>query len=181
MLCFAWLRVERQVQARWSCRKWFIGTEPWPAAMAPWAAILSDLLNRAGLGLFVPSVEDLRGEPGCCKTLLSIVPWVMLFSPGEERAGSAEQGVQVGAVGWPHFRGVQHWGWKAEGTNKLSSVLSVNSEPGRNWLLTSKGIWGAEYCGILWESQSQSLSLKHTADLAEISVRYQLVSYFSQL
>lgn len=89
MLCFAWLRVERQVQARWSCRKWFIGTEPWPAATAPWAAILSDLLNRAGLGLFVPSVEDLRGEPGCCKTLLSIVPWAMLFPPREERAGSA--------------------------------------------------------------------------------------------
>lgn len=59
--------MERQVQTRWSSRKWFIGTVFWPAAMAPWAVILSDLLNRAGLGLFVTSVKTSEENLGVAR------------------------------------------------------------------------------------------------------------------
>lgn len=164
MLCFAWLRVERQVQARWSCRKWFIGPEPWPAATAPWAVILSDLLNRAGLGLFVPSLETSEESLGVANS-------------GINCPQRNEQGEQVGAAGMAPLQGR----WKAQRIKKISSMLSVDSERGTNWFLTPTEIWGAEYCGVLWESQCQSLSVKCKADFPEISARYQLVSCFSQL
>lgn len=37
--------------------------------------------------------------------------------------------------------------------------------------MVSKEIWVAKYCGFLWESQSNCVSLKCTVDLAEISAR----------
>lgn len=91
----------------------------------------------------------------------------------------------AGSAGWccwdgPTSRGAAlGMGSRGNEQNQLCALGEFGER--QNWFLTSKLTWGAEYCRILWESQSQSLSLKCTADLAETTARYQRGSYFSQL
>lgn len=63
-------------------------------------------------------------------------------------------------LGWPHCRGAA-LGMGSRENEQNSSVLLVNSDR-QSWFLTSKEIWGAEFCRVLWESQSQSLSEVHS-------------------
>lgn len=70
--------------------------------------------------------------------------------PGERN----EQGVQVGAAGMAPRQGSAALGMETERINKISSVLSVNLKRSKSWFLTSKEIWGAGYCRIPWDPNS---------------------------
>lgn len=118
--------MERQVQTRWSSRKWFIGTEFWPAAMAPWAAILSDLLNRAGLGLFVTAAEDLRGEPACCKMRCRVFSGRCFPCRGMSPSCGLPPCCNGTAAGTREAQ--LSSGWKAGGINKTRREFSAVSE-----------------------------------------------------